>query len=814
MSLARVRIPVAMATLAVLAGLLTPSATATAQLAGAAPQPAAAQTVLPDGVLTGDWLTADHPTQAPPLSEVHKSAFASPELDEVVADIRAGRSVAPGITVRNDRVRVEVQVGRGDVAREIRSVGGTVVESLGGFALADVPAARLAELNLRPAVEFVRLPVRVDYPADVPEAADLAALMTSMRTGQRGQAILTKTNVAPWHAAGYTGTGVKIGIVDGFDGAKWSAAQAAGEIGAPAGVFCQRNGVACDVFAGASSHGVGVAEVVWDMAPGAQVYLASASTAMDLKAAVDYFKSQGVRIITRSLAAPYDGAGDGTGTMTSVATYAEQQGMAFFNSAGNSAGTATRQGGHLRFSYADADGDGFVEFTPGVELLPVQCPSGSALWLGLRWSDWAATSKTDYDLYFYDASVSTVLSSYTAYQTTSPPIEGAGANPCYNSSGTVYAGIKMFDPGSGAAGDVLQLMVNLGQLGYYNNAYSATQPISDSSSPGVASVGAVDPLSGVTIAPYSSQGPSEDGRIKPDLSAGSNMTSFTYATGFNGTSAATPVVAGAAAVLLQYNPALTPAQVVGQLKAWVAERGVAGADNEYGTGELLFPAPPAPVVPPTPVITVTGARVGVVGRTLTRKLPLRVGWTTSAPAQAVVVARSLNGGRFKNSVGVSGARSSVRMRVPVNKRTRFSISAGNAAGVFGPWYYTPNLVPKVFDDRHRRVKVTGGWKRIKFRGTYRGTLTATRSGRGQVRMKFRGYSISLVMTRSANSGAVKVFIDGRSKGRINLHSRKIGNRKIVKNFAVRPGRKHTISVVPLSRGPRGWVYLDGFVVLG
>jgi hypothetical protein len=78
------------------------------------------------------------------------------------------------------------------------------------------------------------------------------------------------------------------------------------------------------------------------------------------------------------------------------------------------------------------------------------------------------------------------------------------------------------------------------------------------------------------------------------------MRSFTYAPGcFNGTSAATPVVAGAAALALGFTPGATPAQIKTFLLAAVEDRGSAGPDNDYGVGELKLP----PMAPPTPVDT-------------------------------------------------------------------------------------------------------------------------------------------------------------------------------------------------------------------
>jgi subtilisin family serine protease len=134
---------------------------------------------------------------------------------------------------------------------------------------------------------------------------------------------------------------------------------------------------------------------------------------------------------------------------------------------------------------------------------------------------------------------------------------------------------------------------------------------------------------------YSSQGPTPDGRLKPDI-AGQSVVSTSFQTftacpanssgtgGFNGTSAAAPHVSGAAALVKGANPSFTPAQVQAFLEARAVDLGTAGKDPLFGSGKLQLGAAPDPPV-------------------------------TCAPRPAVTLQTAVSGGRLAVTVLVSGA---------------------------------------------------------------------------------------------------------------------------------------------------------------
>jgi serine protease AprX len=95
---------------------------------------------------------------------------------------------------------------------------------------------------------------------------------------------------------------------------------------------------------------------------------------------------------------------------------------------------------------------------------------------------------------------------------------------------------------------------------------------------------------GIYLAPFSSRGPTIDGRIKPDVvapgvsvGAASAGSTATYEIK-DGTSMASPFVAGLAALLLDRQPTWTPAQVKAAITGTAFDVGAPGVDPEWGAG--------------------------------------------------------------------------------------------------------------------------------------------------------------------------------------------------------------------------------------
>ncbi|QAA77296.1 MAG: hypothetical protein BIP78_1530 [Candidatus Bipolaricaulis sibiricus] len=414
---------------------------------------------------------------------------------------------------------------------------------------------------------------------------------------------------AAFHAAGIRGSGVKIAVIDlGFNGL--SAAQAGGDL--PYSVITRDftgTGIASGV-----SHGTAVAQIVHDVAPDAQLYLIKIANEVDLDNAVTYCISEGVHIINHSLGWFNTNFYDGTGTIADIARRATSAGILWVQAAGNSGQK------HYGATFTDANGDGWHDTD-----ITFTATAGQQIILYLTWDAWPATAD-DYDLYLYGPTGTLVASSTATQSGTEAPTERITTTA--STAGTYRVRIQK------AAGGARRLSL-FSILQEVSPVVSASSIPAPGNAAEVLTVGAIDWSSYTTgpIAPYSSRGPTTDGRSKPDLAAPANVTTgVSFYNPFPGTSAAAPHVAGVAALLKAENAALTRATLTSRILSFCVAMGDPYA---FGAGRLV--ASPQPTAQPDLVIqSITHSPTNpTVGSTVTFQVTVRNQGTASAGAFTV-----------------------------------------------------------------------------------------------------------------------------------------------------------------------------------
>lgn len=365
------------------------------------------------------------------------------------------------------------------------------------------------------------------------------------------------TGADRWHAAGFSGRGVRVAVIDaGFSGYEQAFA-------ADPGVHA-RSFRADGSIAGSSGHGLRAARIVRALAPGADLLLLVFSSTPELSAAVDYAIEADADVISFSIGFVHNGPGDGSGPVNEIAGRAAEAGILWSAAAGNWA----RQ--HWAGPFRDDDGDGVHEFGDGEPLNGRDYHAGDLISASLRWDDEWGAACSDFDLELVGPGGSLVRASRGVQDCDDDPVEGLRVLATEDGRYSARIVAAPDAPANTVAARTLSLLM-LGspdrgaELRWFERAGSLSQPADH---PSVLTVGALDGAG--EVAPYSSHGPTSDGRAKPELLAPAGLARV-GAEGAEGparagTSDAAPLVAGAAALLREALPALSPGALIAELR--------------------------------------------------------------------------------------------------------------------------------------------------------------------------------------------------------------------------------------------------------
>ena len=404
-----------------------------------------------------------------------------------------------------------------------------------------------------------------------------------------------------WNQAGVGGQGVKVGVIDaefgfndfrGLMGTEFPSSVQA-RCYTDVGRFTSNLSNCGNALVG-SNHGTLLAEAVMDIAPEASLYLATPWSLGDLQTATDWMISQGVSVIVHGVTYSFDGPGDGTSPFSDsplkTVDRAVAGGIVWVNAAGN----YYQRTWFGTYSILTSGSSRFLVFDGTDVFNDLTLDSGGTATVELRWEDSWQSASRDLDLTIWDQDAQDIV------EDSSDPQQGrVGQVPyetltCRYPCDGRYAVIVSHY--SGSAPGWIQLIVSgdVGSIEYYTGNGSIPNP-AESANPGMLAVGAAPWYDVNTIEPYSSRGPTPDGRVKPDIvGADCGATALRPLNenwdGFCGTSQAAPHVAGMAALVRQRFPDYTPAQVAAYLKAHAEQRVTPDPNNTWGHGFAQLPS--------------------------------------------------------------------------------------------------------------------------------------------------------------------------------------------------------------------------------
>ncbi|HEY8173129.1 MAG TPA: S8 family serine peptidase [Dehalococcoidia bacterium] len=437
---------------------------------------------------------------------------------------------------------------------------------------------------------------------------------------------------------GVNGTGVRVGVLSsGLEG--MSAAQASGDLPAI-------NSTTCDAIdtvpvgepddptdVGAGAEGTAMLEIVHDLAPGAELWFGyfgintSSGSSLDYMAAVDCLAAH-TDIVVDDIGFLNAGLYDGTSTISQNAAdelaNPSNPIRGYYTAAGNLAmnhyqesfvnsGQTLSDGAHTwqlhRFAATASTTDGGLGLP--CTALPADGFCGDSLianpgaivqaWV--QWNDPWTASSNDYSLFFLVETPAPAIYQSDLLQTgTQNPRESLGF---FNDTGAPQFVDVMLGRLTGVARtfDMFVICTDCqpitGKVHNFNTTSSSIANNADASG-GVMAIGAINAIEpgNDLIASYSSRGPTNDLRNKPDLTAidGVAVTgSGGFFNPFYGTSAASPHAAAIAALVLSCKPSLL-AGTVGEnpaaertalknaLTSGALDLGAAGVDTTYGAG--------------------------------------------------------------------------------------------------------------------------------------------------------------------------------------------------------------------------------------
>lgn len=603
----------------------------------------------------------------------------------------AGLLAAPALMASSSAaapapVSVTASPGHGDaVARSLGASALRVVRRDGRFMQVTASPSRLAALRALPGVAAAHV-ASAPQPENDPDDPGNAVAATG-RIRSEGFERVGADAIQPLAA---DGKGVTIAILDlGFGASRIPGLQAKAELPPPARLASQSFdatwGLAGrNAYGNATNHGELVAQTVYDYAPAARYLFVNYHTEQDFQAAVDWLIGQRPDVVVHSnsfLEGPFDGSGPAARAVDRAAA----AGIAWVNSAGNYAER------HWEGEWADGDGDGVLDW-PGTPGWTFTREPGKPITFALSWEQPDGAEVTDLDLVLEKRTASGEWAEAVA----SRDRQSDGARPAERFTGfssgdggefrlrVVLAG------GPPPDGRLTLFSREVGMEALGNPAPGSIPTPGDAE--GSITVGAVD-WTNNSLKAYSSNGPTDDGRMKPDITAPTNTRVLTAsgARAIGGTSNAAPNAGGAIALLIgtrrMAGAPLDLASLGDVLAGQALDLGTPGPDAQFGAGRVRVDVDPPEI------------RLTTAPRRLVKTFPVRVAASLEDASRLVGWSIALDGRVAVRRQGESTPTASFGRRVLPDGPHVIEVRASDWPGNVGV-----RTIPVLVDTAAPRVK--------------------------------------------------------------------------------------------------------------
>jgi subtilisin family serine protease len=370
------------------------------------------------------------------------------------------------------------------------------------------------------------------------------------------------------HAQNYTGRGISIAVIDyQFYTNRLSERE----------LPIDRIQIFNGTFDEAECHGTACAEIIGDTAPDVTLYmvgLEELSQSGFIEAAEKLNRlDERIDIVSSSIDFSFGLFDEGDDICRAVNNLT-RNGTIWITAAGDSAKK------HWIGPFQDENENGFHEFVPGDESLNLSAERRDLIGVWLSWNDSWGQADQDFDLYLYSPDGTYAISRNTqeGYDSQEPAELVTMIAPV---SGDYRIQIRRYSAPEENTSFQLFSTHNLTNYIVSTSSVGALASCSD-----VITVGAVDAQT-LQLENYSSLGPTQDGRMKPELVAPDNITVSSYMPEmFRGSSASAPYAAGIFALALEKGRkmGMKDEEIVQLLLDSAIDLGPTGPENEYGYG--------------------------------------------------------------------------------------------------------------------------------------------------------------------------------------------------------------------------------------